>query len=187
MATPLRGVIDFFGQIGLYDVVLPFILVFSIVFAVLEKTQIFGMEEVEGKKYTRKNINVMVAFVMSFFVVASSKLVEIITEVSSNIVILLMLAILFLLLVGSFYKEGEGSFLQGGWKTFFTFIMFIGIIFIFLNALHTDSGDTWLDVFWDFVSEGSGGNAVGSVILIIVIVLLMVYIVKEPGNKDSSK
>ena len=37
-----RGIIEFFEKIGIYDVVLPFLLVFTIVFAILEKTKVFG-------------------------------------------------------------------------------------------------------------------------------------------------
>src|SRR3989344_5536976 len=115
MATPFRGVINFFDSVGLFDVVLPFLLVFTIVFAILEKTKVLGTEEIEGKKYTKKNLNAIASFVIAFLVVASSELVEIITTVSSNVVVVLFLAVLFLLLVGSFYKEGEPVFLEGGW------------------------------------------------------------------------
>ncbi len=174
--TPFRGVIEFFGDIGLYDVVLPFLLVFTIVFAILEKTKVFGSDKIEGKEYSKKNINAMVSFVIAFFVVASSRLVEIITEVSSNVVILLLLVILFLLLVGSFFKEGTGVFLEGGWRIFFMVLMFAGIVLIFLNAIG------WLDQVWDFVGGGGGGNAVGAIILIVIIILFMVYIVKEPKS-----
>lgn len=183
MANAFRNVIEFFGEIGLYDVVLPFLLVFTIVFAIFEKTRILGTEEIDGKPYPRKNLNAMSAFVIAFFVIASSELVEIIAEVSSNVVVLLMASVLFLLLVGSFFKEEkEGFWLkQKGWQVFFMIIMFIGIVLIFLNALG------WLDDFWGFLSQGSGGNAVGSIILIIIIVLFMIYIVKEPeGGKSSS-
>ncbi len=176
MVTPFRGIIEFFGDIGLYDIVLPFLLVFTIVFAILEKTRVLGTEKIEGKEYTKKNINAMAAFVMAFFVIASSRLVEIITEVSSHVVILLLLSVLFLLLVGSFVKEGAGVFLEGGWRMLFMFIMFAGIILIFLNALG------WLEKFWDFIGRGQASNAVGSIILIVIIILFMVYIVKEPRS-----
>jgi len=187
-STTFRGVLEFFDTIGLYDVVLPFILVFTIVFAILEKTKVLGVEEVSGHKYTRKNLNAMTAFVISFLVVASSQLVEIITTVSSQIVILLMLAVLFLLLVGSFYKEAEGGYLKGGWKTFFIFIMFVGIVLIFLGAIKNESGDSWLDVFWNYVAkEGQGGNAVGSIILLVLLILLMVYVVSPKAYHDKDK
>lgn len=183
-----RTVLQFFDKVGLYDVVLPFILVFTIVFAILEKTKVLGTEVVSGTTYTRKNLNAMVAFVISFLVIASSKLVEIITQVSSQIVILLLLSVLFLLLVGSFYKDAEGGYLKGGWQTFFMFLMFIGIVLIFLGAIKNDAGQSWLDIFWAWVSQnGQGGNAVGSIILLILIVLLMVYAVRSPGKAESKK
>ncbi|MBU0614786.1 MAG: hypothetical protein KJ601_01730 [Nanoarchaeota archaeon] len=182
MASQFRGVIDFFTAIGIYDVVLPFLLVFAIVFAILEKTKVFGTEDIDGKKYTRKNINALVSFVISFLVVASSRLVEIITTVSSQMVILLMLSVLFLLLVGSFFKEEPGGvFLPEGWKIFFMFIMFIGISMIFLNALG------WLDITWRYLSAGTGGAGIGAIIFLVVIVLFIVWIIKGESPPSSSK
>lgn len=186
MVSAFRGIIEFFDNMGLYDVVLPFLLVFAIVFAILEKTKVFGMEEIDGRKYTRKNINSIVAFVMAFLVVASSQLVDILTRVSSYTVILLMVSVLFLLLIGSFLKEGEGVFLEGGWKWFFMIIMFIGIVLIFLSAIKNENGDSWLEMGWSWIAGGSTSNAVGSVILLIIVILFMAYIVKEP-NKPGSK
>ena len=67
-----RGIIEFFGDLGVYDVILPFILVFTIVFAILEKSQVFGSEKIKDVEYTRKNLNSMAAFVIAFLVVGYS-------------------------------------------------------------------------------------------------------------------
>ena len=177
MATPFREVLDFFGEIGLFDVVLPFLLVFTIVFAILEKTKVFGVEEVEGRKYTKKNLNSIAAFVIAFLVIASSELVEIITTVSANTVVLLLAVVLFLLLVGSFYAEGEKSvFLEGGWKTLFMVIVFVIIVLIFLNALG------FIDDITDF-SRGGRNEIVGSIILLILIVLFVGWVSRGPEAK----
>ena len=90
MVSTFRGALEFFEDIGIYDVILPFLLIFTIVFAILEKTKVFGTEEIEGTKYTKKNLNAMASFVISFMVIASSQLVEIITKVSSHAIILLL-------------------------------------------------------------------------------------------------
>ena len=183
-----RGTIDFFGRLGIYDVILPFLLVFTIVFAILEKTKVFGLEEIEGKKYPKKNLDAMVAFVIAFFVVASSKLVEIITQVSSQVVIFLLLSILFLILVGSFHKEEEeGFFLKGGWNTTFMLIMFIGIVGIFLNAIKTEDGQTWLSWIMDFISTKWNTDWVASLILIGVIIGFMWYVMGGSGPKKEKK
>jgi len=181
MANPFREIIEFFNSIGVFDVVLPFLLVFTIVFALLERTKVFGYEKIEGKEYTKKNLNSVAAFAIAFPVVASSNLVEIITDVSSQFVVLLFGIVLFLLLVGSFFKEEpHGVFLEGGWKTTFMIIVFLGLTFIFLDAL-----DLLQDTF-DFLEGTSKGEFVGSVILIIMIVLFMVFITQERQSPKKS-
>lgn len=181
MATPFREAIEFFADVGLFDVVLPFLLVFTIVFAILEKTKVFGVDEVEGKKYTKKNLNSITAFVISFLVVASAELVEIITTVSANVVVLLLLVVLFLLLVGSFYVEGDKSvFLEGGWKSMFMVIVFIGILLIFFDALG------FLEDIFDFLSGGRN-DIVGAIILLVIVVLFIAWVVQEPKRKEAKK
>jgi len=182
MVTPFREIIDFFANIGVFDVVLPFLLVFTIVFALLERTKVFGMEKIEGKEYTKKNLNSAAAFVISFLVVASSELVQVITKVSSNFVVLLFLIVLFLLLVGSFFKEEEhGVFLEkGGWRTTFMLLVFVVLIAIFLDAL-----DILNDVF-DFLKGTNQGEIVGSVLLLAVIVGFIIYVTQEKGSGNHS-
>ena len=188
--STFRGAIEFFDKIGIYDVVLPFLLVFTIVFAILEKTKVFGTEEIDGKKITKKNLNSMAAFVIGFLVVASSKLVEIVTKVSSQVVVLLLLSIFFLLLVGSFFKEGESTFLEGKWKYLFMGIMFLGIMGIFLHAIETEDGEPWLEWAWDELTDNWSSTGIASVILVLVIVGFMFYVVggeSSPSKKEEKK
>ena len=179
--TVFRGVIEFFGELGIYDVVLPFLLVFTIVFAILEKTRVLGTEDIEGKKYSKKNLNAMAAFVIAFFVVASTKLVAAINQALAQIVLILLLVVFFLLLVGSFFKEGSDVILEGGWRTFFMIVIFIGIVLIFLNALG------WLSPFWDYLTAHWETRWVGSLILLIVIILFMWYVTKDREEKPKEK
>ncbi|MDP7116562.1 MAG: hypothetical protein QF632_00995 [Candidatus Woesearchaeota archaeon] len=185
--SQFREVLEFFERIGVYDVLLPFLLVFTIVFAIFEKTKVLGTEKIEGVETTKKNLNAMVAFVISFMVVASSRLVQTITEVSSNMVILLFLAVFFLLLVGSFYKEGEMVALEGPWKTLFMFIMFIGIVAIFLWGIKTEDGEPWLEFVLEYIVDNFDSTAVGSIVLVVIIILFMWYIVREPKGSDHKK
>ena len=191
MAEPstFRGIIEFFDKIGIYDVVLPFILVFTIVYAILEKTKILGTEEIEGVKYTRKNMNAMTSFVIAFLVVASSKLVAIVTDVSSQVVVLLLASVFFLMLVGTFYKEEESVALEGRWRILFMVIMFIGLLIIFLQAIPTKTGQPWLEWFWGYIVRNWSSTGVASVILMIGIVIFIWWIQQSPGEvkKEGKK
>ena len=179
--TVFRGIIDFFVELGIYDVVLPFLLVFTILYAILDRTKVFGHDVVDGVKYPKKNINAMVAFVIAFFVVASTKLVAAINEALANIVLLILLVIFFLVLVGSFFKEGTEEFLDDDWKKYLTTLLFIGIVLIFLNALD------WLGPLWDYIVDHWESRWVGSLILIILVILFMVYITGSSGPSAPKK
>lgn len=186
--TVLGGVLEFFKQLGVYDVLLPFILVFTIMFAILERTKLFGTETgPEKKEFTKKNLNAMVAFVTAFLVVASSKLVETITKVSSEIIVLLLLVVFFLMLVGTFRSKTDiekGELLQeSAWRTGFMIVMAFGIIFIFLDAITAADGRTWLEIFWDWLSQFYTNAAVAAIVLIIVVILFMYFIMREPKEK----
>ena len=187
--SAFRGIITFLDSIGIYDVVLPFLLIFVVVYAILEKTKVFGQEEIEGAKYTRKNVNAMVAFVSAFIVVASSRLVSLINEAIGNVVILLLVSISFLLLIGSFYWESEDVFLEGGWRYLFMIVMFIGVVLIFLHAVPRADGQPWLEWFWDEVNDNWGTNWISALIFFIIIIVIIMYVVKgeTPKKKSAEK
>lgn len=183
-ASVFRGTLGFFEQLGVYDVVLPFLLVFTLVFAILEKTKAYGTEKLSGGgEVTRKNLNAMTAFVAAFFVVASTQLVAIVNQVLAHTVLLLLVSICFLLLAGSFHSGSKEFFLEGGWNTFFMWIMFAGIVVIFLNALG------WLDIIWESLFFRFDSVTVSSIVLVIGIVLFMIYITGgfEGKNKGEEK
>jgi len=186
--STLRGIISFFDKLGIYDVVLPFLLIFSIMFAILEKSKILGTVTINNVTYTKKNLNAMVAFCIAFVVVASTQVVAILNEALAHIALLLVIVVSFLLLLGAFFKSDEEVYLEkGAWRTWFMIAMLIGTILIFANAIHTKDGDTWLEVFWDFLKNNWDSTAVGSIILIIVLILFMYFITKEPKLKKEGK
>ena len=183
-----REIIGFFGDIGVYDVVLPFILVFTIIFAILEKTRILGTDTIEGNPYSKKNLNAMLAFVISFLVVASTRLVATINEAMANVAILILLGVGFLMLIGVFFKEGENVYLKEGPMRYTAMaLMFIGILLIFLHAIRTADNQSWLEWFWSYLQGNWSSNLAGSIILVIVLLLFMLYIIGAGSNTAAKK
>ena len=183
MAEPsaFRGVIDFFGEVGIYDIVLPFLLVFTIVFAILEKTRILGIERMDGKEYTKKNLDAMVAFVIAFLVIASTQLVAVINQVMANVVLLLILGVSFLLLVGVFFGDKEFTLEQyPGWIKFFMILMFIGVVLIFLHALNWLQYVFDLFLFWD-------ATWAATILFLLIIAVFMYYVIHEPSGKRKKE
>ena len=180
-ATAFRQVIEVLVDLGIYDVILPFLLVFTIVFAILEKTKILGVDKIEGLELPKKNLNAMFAFVVSFLVVASTQLVSIVSQVMAHVVLLLILAICFLMLVGVFFGDKEFTLKDyPGCVKFFMVLMFVGIVLIFLNALD------WLKYIWGIFDYLEIEWLVG-ILFFLLILGFMWYVVHEPQPKKPKK
>ena len=175
MASTFRGALEFFEQLGVYDVVLPFLLVFTIVFAILDKSKLLGTMHVNGQEYANKNLNAMVAFVIGFLVVLSAQLVAVINQAIAHVVLLLILLFMFLLLAASFHKQGEFE-LDGAWKKFFMLVVFIAIVAIFLNAMG------WLTAFSGYMTSNWDSVSVSGIILIAFVILIMYFITRSPAK-----
>jgi len=87
---------QFLADIGLLEVVLPFFLVFTITYAVLQRTQVFGLEGTKPKT----KLNAMVAFVMGFFAVLATNLLNILNIMLFYFVLLLVIVLLLALIFG---------------------------------------------------------------------------------------
>jgi len=98
---------------GLTDLLLPFVLIFTIIFAILQKTDILG----KGKK----NLNVALALVISLMVVIPHILqyypdpqydpVVIINSAIPNVSIIIVAVVMILLLIG--LLGGEAKWIGG--------------------------------------------------------------------------
>lgn len=191
MVSPLANAIEFFKDFGLFDVVLPFLLVFTIVYAILEKTRLLGTVKVKDQgEVGNKNLNSMVAFVIGLLVVATANVVRAINESLPNIILLLVILISFLILIGVFWKTGEMDFAgkHSGWYKFFMVVLFIGVLAIFLNAIYvTNEGKEYslLIVILDWIIKNWSGTIFASIIVLLVIIGAIVFITKGPKKKEG--
>ena len=178
--TVLGGAIEFLKTFGFFDVILPFLLVFTVVFGLLEKTKIFGTED----KKPKKNIDSMVAFAVGLFFVLATKLVDVLKEALPQITMVLIALIAFMLLVGSM-SSGEKEFSfekQKGWMIFLGILMFIAVILIGLNAFGK------LEGIWDW-TKGNWNSPIGGTIILIAIIVGAMYMLlgNKPGKPAENK
>jgi uncharacterized membrane protein YgcG len=115
MNQTLVNIFTFLEKIGLVDVLLPFVLVFVIVFGVLERTKVLG----KGKT----NANKIVSVAMAFMVVAVINYTNIINDIARIFGLLVVMALSFILIYGLFGKDialikkkaaGQGKSSGGG-------------------------------------------------------------------------
>ena len=128
--------------------VLPFLLVFFIVFAILEKTKIFG----EGKK----QLNALVSFVIGLIFVSVLSPVLVINNLILFLTVALVAIFVILLLWGFIFGDIKEGFKPEGWmKIVLASIVGIGFIIaiVFATGFYDKIkeflfGQPWSSVFW---------------------------------------
>lgn len=175
MATVLGNAIDFLTAFGFFDVVLPFLLVFTVTFGVLEKSNLFGA----GKK----NLNAMIAFTVGFLVVAATQITQAIQLSIPKVAFMLIILISLLILVGSLMGKQEAGL---DFFTKFTnlqsplvIIIIVAVIAVFFSSVG------WLQPIIDFFRVNIASPTLSSLIFLLIIGGIIYYIIREPKNKSG--
>lgn len=162
--TNLADALVFLDKIGLTDVVLPFVLVFTLVYALLERTKVLGTQNGMPKH----NINAMVAFCLAFTTIAAIQVVGIVQLISQYIAITTIIALSICLVLGvAGIKTGKKPGL----------IIGAGMLLAGLVAMH---------VFGVFEHADINKHIVPA-LGIAAFVLLMAYLLKEEKKPEKAE
>jgi len=153
------------------EYILPFVLVFTLIFAILQKTQLLG----EGKKQINAIIGLIVGLILIAFPFAREIVVQLMPFLAVSAVILLV----FMLLYGFVMGKKEGDVLHKGVKISLGIILGLALI----TAILVISG-YWSPVY-DFMFDRPGTAQVWINILLIVIIAGAVVSVVATKDKDK--
>jgi hypothetical protein len=87
----LKDVILKMEEIGFTQVILPFIIIFTVVFAVLQKSKILGVDK---KGNPKANYNAMVSFIIAFFALIMFKTINVMNYFIRYVVVLLLIFVI---------------------------------------------------------------------------------------------
>lgn len=153
------------------NTILPFILVFTVVFAVLEKSGILGKE--------KKQIDAIVALVIGLIVVSYAKATGIIVGLMPFLAVALVVILVFLILLGSLFKQGDFKVASG-------IQIAVGILaaIALVIAVLVITG-VWGSLIALFT--GGGGELASNVIFIVLILVAIGVVVgfSGAGKSDS--
>ena len=175
----LQNMLYRLDNLGLTDILLPFLLIFVIVFAILQKTKVLGEE--------RKNLNIIVALVVGLLVVIphatgrfppNADPVIIINDALPQLSIVLVAVIFLLVLIGAF---GQDYVFLGvampGWITAFSLVV---IIIIFGGA-----AGWWSGQFGNNLERIFGTEAIAVAIMLLVFGIVIAWITSESKEKED--
>lgn len=165
---------NYFQAYGIMDVLLPFLLVFTVIFAILQKSEILGKD--------KKKFNVAIALVLALLFIAPHLTgsyplgydpVQVINEALPSISLVAVAAIMLLLLMGIF----GGNFARAA----IPFVAIAAIIFVVYIFGSTSALNLWSaphDVFYWWTPE-----LTELLIIILIFGLIVWFIIREPNQK----
>ncbi len=153
-------------SIGVFNVLMPFLLIFTLTFAVLEKVRILG----DGKR----NLNLVVSLVLALLFVRNQALVTLLNSFLPNISIFMVVALMFLLLVGLWMGDQPGLN-----KSLLGLASIVSLIFILWAVFSNVAGD-WFNFLPDWIRY-MDGDTKAMIIFIGLFVLLVWWLSK--GDK----
>jgi hypothetical protein len=161
---------------GLTDVMLPFLLIFTIMFAMLQKTRVLG----EGKK----NYNIAVAIVFALLVViphvtnsypAGTDIVEMLNKALPSVSVVIIAIVMLLILIGIFGGQAQWKGPVAGWVAI---ICFIVILVIFGAA-----AGWWLN--WSWFTGIFGEQTIALIIVLLIFGIVIAFITADE-KKDKA-
>lgn len=153
------------------ELVLPFLLVFAVVFAVLQKSKIFG----EGKK----QIDAIIALVVGLIVVSFANAVDIISSLMPFLAVGLVVILVFMILWGLVFKEG-GFEIGDRLKWTFGVIIAIAVVIAVLYAT-----GRWDDLANILSGIGTTKEWISNIVIIVIVIGAIVAVVL--GGKSGSE
>jgi len=121
----LSGGLAALEKMGFYEVALPFILIFTIIFAILQKIGLFGPKT--------KNFNVIVALVIALFAVRVTAVVTMMNSFLPKISMIVLVILMVLVVLGIFGAQGDK--LTGGWFFVAMVLSVGGLIWAVVSSL----------------------------------------------------
>jgi len=160
---------DLFYQLeglGVYEYLLPFILVFSLTFAILEKVQILGTEN--------KNINIIVSLILGLIFVTQFSLVSTLNNFLPKISLFIIVGVMLLILFGIFGVKVHERITGLG----LVIVAIISLVVLYW-ALSPGLGfelPYWIRDNWDVI-----------IALVIILVVIALVTGAKPGAKTNLK
>ncbi|MBU1104204.1 MAG: hypothetical protein KJ600_06655, partial [Nanoarchaeota archaeon] len=135
------------------ETILPFLLIFTIVFAILQKSKVLGED--------KKQIDAIVALVVGLIVISFAQAIGVILQMIPFLAVSLVVILVLMILIGSFWKDGLPKPLQ------YVLIAVISIAVVVAVMYFTSAWQWMLDMIY---GEGFGGSTlfINAVFIIII-------------------
>jgi hypothetical protein len=153
------------------EIILPFVLLFTILFALLQKSQILGKD--------KRQIDAIVSLVLGLIVVSFANAVGIITSLVPFLAVAVVIILVFLILWSMVFQGDEPFKVNKGLKVALGILIGVAVVVAVLIAT-----GAWDYIKYEWIYAGDN-SALFTNVIFLVIVVVAIAIVVWPGKKED--
>src|SRR3989338_7383399 len=157
MAVNFADLFLSFQGFGLFEFFLPFLLIFAVVFAILQKIKVLG---------GNKGVQAIVSIAIGLLAVQNSFVIYLINNFLSNIALVIVLIIIFLIIIGLLAGEEVGAKLN--WL-----VIGVALVGIFWALFYDLFAGTWILPGFFLLTGATQGSLLAILIFIVVIFIIV--------------
>ncbi|MFW5704314.1 MAG: hypothetical protein ACOCXG_00595 [Nanoarchaeota archaeon] len=182
-----RAIIDKLQVIHFYDVILPFLLVYVIVYAILEKSKIFHVSGEGANNKHLKTVHTVISLVFGLFAIVSVQTVMHIQYLIVNIVLFIIFILVVLILLAFVFGDEYKQLLfdkDGTIKKWAAWTIGIIIFLVALGVLLYVTGA--LALIYDWLTDLNVNSSDVITVIVIIAIGFIIYMVSKSGSEENS-
>jgi uncharacterized membrane protein YGL010W len=170
MAFTIADILTQWQSAGVFDYILPFLLIFSVVFGILASTNILG---------NKKGVNVIIALVVGLLALRLGFVQMFFAEVFPRLGVGLAVILALVIMTGLFINDDEVRYWMWG-------ISGVGVIIWIIVLVGSFETTGWFGTYGGFIGDYAG-LIIGAVLLIGVIIAVAASGSKRGGTGASQR
>ncbi len=190
IVNPLENAVVLLQDFGFFTVILPFVLLYALVFGLLQKVELFGNDD------SSKTVNQIISLAIGAFFITSTDAVNYIAGVIPQAGFLLVIVLLIMMVLGLLgLKNPIGNPMFGDNITFGKNLFYLTIVLVFLLVIDmgVPSGIPFIRPLSEFLvgasaaSSGEGFETILSLALVLGFPLAVIYILGKSASTSPKK
>jgi len=190
IVNPLENAVVLLQDFGFFTVILPFVLLYALVFGLLQKVELFGNDD------SSKTVNQIISLAIGAFFITSTDAVNYIAGVIPQAGFLLVVVLLIMMVLGLLgLKNPIGNPMFGENITFGKNLFYLTIVLVFLLVIDmgVPSGIPFIRPLSEFLvgasaaSTGEGFETILSLALVLGFPLAVIYMLGKSASTSPKK
>jgi len=184
-----EGIMSILKNFGFFDIILPFILIYALIFGILAKTQILGdpfAKDDEARARFVRSIISLISLSVAFLVVGTYNVVLRIQEFVPYAVLYILAVFMLLVSMSAFYLPTGGQIKEDEFKGYRKVILVLSIIIFSILTL-VSLGIISVQSLQSGLESGLNNEIIGLIIIFGFIGFVVYWITREEKKGEEKK